>query len=302
MDALDGRLLGHLVRDPLAGTNDLCDAVGLTPNAVRARLRQLRERGILWGTRGVPNPVLFSKTSVVAVYDIPEGGNPPHKDLLEITGVTAASRNYDGRLAAICWIEGPDAPTPPGLDEAMGAGPARRFVEQPIPLAPPGTELSPAKWRVMAELVPDPRLTTSDLADRAGTSSKQARRLRRWLVDGNHLKVETILQEDQAGEVSFHELYIQGPAASEPAIVQSALKESWVISKVNEPLGVLLLCRAEHLGEALASRDRVAGLDGVEHTEIVLGTKFAYDSDGIREMCLRRAEEAWPADGPTGSR
>ncbi len=292
MDAIDGRLLGHLVRDPLAGTKDLCNAVGLTPNAVRARLRELRARGILWGTRGVPNPVLFGKTSVVAVYDIPEGGNPPPEDLLEIGGVTAVSRNYDGRLAAICWLEAPDAATPAGLDGAMGAGPARRFVEEPTPLTPPGIELSPAKWRVMAEVVPDPRLTTSALANRAGTSAKQARRLRRWLVEGNHLKVETVLQEDQAGEVSFHELYIQGPAAAEPAYLQAVLEDAWVISKVDEPEGVLLLCRAEHLGEALASRDRVARLDGVDHVEIVLGTSFAYDSDGVRGMCLRRADEA----------
>lgn len=291
VDTTDGKLLAHLVRDPLAGTGELCQTAGLTPNAVRARLERLRERGILWGARAVPNPILFDRTSVVAVYDVPPDGNPPAEQLIGIQEVTAVSRNYDDRLAAICWLDSPDAPTPSALDERMGAAPIRRFVERTQPLKPPGTVLSATKWRIMAEMIPDPRIGTSTLAKRAGVSPKRARRLREWLRKGHHLKVETIIQEDQGGEAMFYEIYAQGPAATSPQSIQQALATSWVISRVEKPIGVLLLSQASHIGEAIASRDRVAELEGIEHAELVLGVDFRWDPEPIQAMCTAEASE-----------
>lgn len=292
MDETDGKLLAHLVRDPLARTGVLCETVGLTPNAVRARLENLQARGILWGARGVPNPLLFDRTSVVAVYDVPVEGNPPPGTLLEVEEVTAVSENYDGRLAAICWLPGPDADTPVQLDERMGGRPVRRFVERTEPLDPPGRALSTAKWRIMEEMLPDPRIQTSALAEAAGVSPKRARRLRDWLVNGGHLEVETIIQEDQGGEVMFHELYAQGPAAARPERVQDVLAASWVVSRVEQPVGVLLLCQASHLGEAIASRDRVSEVEGIDHAELVLGVEFHWDPRHLQEACRARATEA----------
>ncbi len=292
VDAIDGRLLAHLVRDPLAGTGELCETAGLTPNATRARLERLRERGILWGTRAVPNPVLFDRTSIVAIYETPPDGNPQASRLLDVEDVTAVSRNYDDRLAAICWLEGPDADTPEQLDRLMGAPPTRRFVERSEPLEPPGTVLSATQWTVMAELVPDPRIPTGQLAAQAQISAKRARRLRDWLVRGNHLKVETILQEDQGGETMFCEVYAQGPAAAQPADVQRVLPASWVISRVKQPVGVLLLYQVSHIGEAVAARDRVADLDGIDHAEIVLGVEFHWAPEPLKALCRAKAAEA----------
>ncbi len=292
MDEVDGRIVARLYQDPLASIADLCETAGLTRNAVKARLDRLQEADILRGFATIPNASLFAKTDIVAVYGVPEGGNPASQHVLAIDDVFEMTINHDGKLAALIRLDDPSDGTPTELDRLMGAPPERTFVREAPPLDPPGPVLSPRQWRVIEAMLEDPRASTGTLAEAAGLSRKVVRRLRPALVQGRHVTIQPILLLNRAVGGTLFEIYAQGPAAAEPATLQQVLGPSWPLDRLEEPVGVLVMAQATSLGEAVAARNRVAQLPGIEHAELILAQDHAWDPDMIRAACQAKRADA----------
>lgn len=302
MDEVDGRIVAELMQRPLASVGDLCGAAGLTRNAVKARLARLRECGALAGFSGSPNPALVGRTGLVSVYPAPtpDRPNPPTDKVLAVEDVAFFSINHDGKLAAITYAREASREPPPALNVLMGGAPERTFLMQAPPLDPPGAALSPAQWRVLEAMVPDPRAPASAIAAATGLSAKSARRHREWLVKSGALVVQPLVLEGRDPSGLFYEIYAQGAGMADPTLVQRAIGgRTWILDRLEEPRGVLLLCMGKGLSEAVAALTRAKAAPGVEHAELVLGVEFGWRPERVQGWCreARAAAEKLRAAG-----
>lgn len=290
MDALDGRIVAALMQEPLAPVTKLCEASGLTRNAVKARLARLKEDRVLLGVTGMPNPALFGRTGLVCVHPVTK--NPRLDTVAAVDDVTTITVNHDGKLAVICYLE--DLARPPGaLGDVMGVPPERTFVQHAPPLRPPGAALSRSQWRVVEALVRDARIGPTELARRTGLSRKVAQRHLRFLLDGGHVIPQTWLMSGRTSGAAFYEVYAQGPAAAEPEGVRRALgPRAWVVDRLSEPVGALLLGLADDLGGAIAAHNRVLSMPGIEHAELIFAYEFAWAPERIERWCREAAATA----------
>ncbi len=292
MDAIDGRLIARLMQEPLAPMKALCDVTGLTRNAVRARLERLRGEGILVGFNAMPNAALFGRTGIVAVFPPPAVANPPLEAVLAVEEVVSVSTNHDNVLAAIVYVE--DGKIPEALVRVMGGPPARTFVQRSAPLRPPGAVLSGPQWRVLEALISKPRASLREVSLETGLTAKVIRRHRATLFEGGFAQVQALILSARSNGTTLFEIYVQGPAAREPAAITRSLQPSWIIDRLDEPVGVLLLAMAENVGDAVAAVNKARAIEGVDHAELIFGHDHLWARERIEGWC-RAKRDARPA-------
>ncbi len=176
------------VLDPRVTARALAARVGLSEAGVRARLKGLKERGLLRGSTVHLNPSLFGAS--VAVLDVPvrdpRDSEGLFRDLAVLEGALFARDVMDEterKVSVYLAAESPSALTRrSALLRRLAPGEALR---PPRPYWVPRCERSPSAldWRLLSAVRAEPDGTLADLAERARLSLKTAARRLGALVD-----------------------------------------------------------------------------------------------------------------------
>lgn len=279
VDAADLRIVRALLHDPLASVADVARAVRLGDSATRARVKRLREDGVLDQIAAVPNGRLLGQRYVVALYS-----KGDWREMLRMESVVGCSVNHEGVVAPTCLTTGA---VPDELVARYGE-PERVFVQHDAPLHPAGVVLSDVQWRVLSAFVAEPTATDRRLADATGLAARTVKRHRAAFVRGNHVRMEIDVRGLRGGGALFH-LYVQGPGSHDD-VVRDRLAErlggAWPQQQIAQPRGVLFFCSADDLAAAAAApRFAREELPGVEHAELVVSVEGAYDLQKLASAC-----------------
>lgn len=274
MDAKDFRLLVDLHEDARASYRALGRRVGLTPPAVRDRLRRMEAKGIFRGFWLTPDPQCLGREDLLVLFS----GDRTREDLqsaLKVPEVAWAAWKTDGGLTVQMWPRDAERAVRQ-LSAALGISPAGQTIAEPSAHEP----LSDLDWRIMDALVDDPRMPFGELCERTGLSAKTVRkRLQRMRRGGAVYITPKLGHLGDAGEIVFPLLVAGRVRAPE---VRRVMGDVLLINDTEVPPMKYFLCRASDMGQVTAGLKRLQEMSGVEsaivtvNQELVVNTAFIH--------------------------
>lgn len=284
MDAQDLAILAVLAREPRAPYGDVASRVGLSANAVKARLAGLRDEGVLQGFAVHPAPGVLGfhdgLLSFSNVDDAPGRDEDLLRGLPDVPGVRLVDVSVDHSVhVRIAWRDEADWDR---IERAaislVGKPPAYRHRGPEAPTL----DLAANDRRVVHALLADGRASLKDVAARAGLSFKTAKRRLDHLLDEGIVRVEPILSPAEArkGVLSSTLLVLQEAATLHT--LARALPPHVLLT--GDPAGRLAVVHALHasLRDAAADTSLYAQAPGVERA--------------LASLSTRRHANAWLAD------
>jgi DNA-binding Lrp family transcriptional regulator len=174
--------------DPRVTAREVADRVGLSEAGARARLRSLKEQGLLRGTEVRPNPSLFGATTVMAEVPIQTPGESARlfRDLSDVDGVMFARDILDEEDRKVCVYYVSDTAGATTRRTSL----LRRFsptgeVRGPAPYWIPASSHTPTAldWRLLAVFRRHPDETLARWSTESGVSLKTTARRFDALLD-----------------------------------------------------------------------------------------------------------------------
>lgn len=285
VDAEDFAILAALADSPRAAYAAVGERVGLSGNAVKARLRRLEEQGVLHGFVALPAPPLLGLRegllTFTGVEDAAEREEELLKGLADLPGVRSVDVSLDQSVhARVLFRDGSDWDR---IERAaislVGKPPTLRVQEPP---AAATVEVAAADRRVMQALLADGRLGLKDLSRAAGLSFKTARKRLDALLARGHLRVEPVLSPADAHGAVLASAHLVLEPDAPLALVRRNLPPDVLLT--GWPDGRIQLAHAlrPSLRDARAELLRLAAIPGVERA--------------LPSISSRRHGGAWLAD------
>lgn len=293
VDALDFGLLHELFRDPRASYDALGARVGLSGNAVKARLRRMESEGVLKGFLALPEPGLLGLREGLLVFsgveDLDEREEEVLGGLADVPGVRAAEASMDHSVYV--WVLHRDEEDWERIERAAisltGRPPAWRVASE----APPADDArpAPADLRILRALLADGRRSAKSLARAAGLTFKPLKRRLAALLRDGRVRIEPTLSPAEAhGVVLFRVLLLLAPDADLAATRR--LLPADAVATVEAGRVVSVLLQRPNLRAAREMLRALRALPGVEHAFLQVATHRA--SCGWLEEALARRLEA----------
>lgn len=211
VDGLDVAILQRLFREPRAGYAQLGAAVGLSPNAAKARVARMKVTGLLRGFAAAPDAALLGLADGLLVFTNVEDIGTREQEVLaglpDVPGVRFLDSTLDGSVHV--WVQHRDDADWERIERAavslVGKPPALVLRE---PRREPAATLDATDWRLLRALVPDPRATLKDITRRSGVSFKTAKRRLGALLRDGRVRVEPILSPSDAQGLVVYQLCV----------------------------------------------------------------------------------------------
>lgn len=295
MDAVDFGLVSALARAPRSTYGELGVRVGLSANAVKARVHRLQTDGVLQGFAALPRPSLLGYQEgllmFAAIEDLDEREDEVLRGLAEVPGVRFIDTALDHSVWV--WLLYRDDTDFERIERAaislVGKPPARTVRDDATFGEAPRT-LAPSDWKVLRALQPDGRAPAKDLASRAGLTFKPLkRRLDALLRSGDVRVVPVVSPADASGAMLFRVVAFLRPGRSTLDVPDAVVARE-------APGVVTVLAQRANLREARALHRRVAQMDGVERAHLQIATRRM--ALGWLDDALARAATA-PVAAPT---
>ncbi|MFW9796829.1 MAG: winged helix-turn-helix transcriptional regulator [Candidatus Thorarchaeota archaeon] len=216
MDELDKRILIDLRRNCRISYQELSRKYGISANAIRRRIMNLEESGVISGYSIALSPAMTDTDFLFALLET-DGS----RDEVEMVDEIGSSRNV---LAAAAYTDGVYALVAEynGLQELQELGKFLRTLDG-VQTAELHTfirtwgdkmNLTKTHLRVLEPLLEDPRLPIVEIAQKTGLTARRVRRLIREL--------------EESGAIRFSALAELGAATSLPYIVRITWDEKMV--------------------------------------------------------------------------
>jgi DNA-binding Lrp family transcriptional regulator len=179
---------GRRVIDPTIPAREIAERVKISENGVRARLRDLADRGFLRGKAVTPNPSLFGvRTFVVELpIDTATHSERVFRDLALVEGVIFARDTLDEgeRHVGVYFVSDSDATTTRRTALIRRLSPKGQLSPpHPYFIPPCEQELSPLDWRLLRALSQNPEASMAEIAKILRISLKTAARRYHQLIE-----------------------------------------------------------------------------------------------------------------------
>ncbi|MFW9793831.1 MAG: Lrp/AsnC family transcriptional regulator [Candidatus Thorarchaeota archaeon] len=205
MDELDKRILFDVQHNCRIGYQELSRKYGVSANAIRRRILNLEDSGVIYGYSIVLSPQM-TETDYLFGLLTTDGS----RDEVEMVDEIGSSKNV---IAAAAYTEGKYALVAEyhGLEEQLEVGSFLRKIDSvenaelhPI-LRSWGEKMKLTKThlRVLNPLLEDPRLPIVEVAKRAGLTARRVRRLVRELENSGGLRFVALLELGVASSLPF---------------------------------------------------------------------------------------------------
>lgn len=220
---------GRRVIDPTIPVRAIAEAVGISENGVRARLRGLTERGYLRGRAVTPNPSLFGARVFVAELAVKEAeeAESMFRDLALVDGAIFARDTLDEgeRHVAAYFVSDSDAVAARRTALLRRLSSAGQFRPPRLYAVPACTqELSPLDWRLLEALCRLPDASMAEVARAARISLKTAARRTHQLV-GSKACWWTHGPESEEFPLALVRMDLRDPSVRD-AVVGATLREA----------------------------------------------------------------------------
>lgn len=259
LDEADVAILAELFRDPRAPYASVGARVGLTANAVKARVRRLEGNGVLQGFAAAPAPEVLGMTECLLVFtdvpDLPEREDDVLRSLPDAPGVRYVDVTADG--AVLVWAYARDDADIERLERVavsvVGKPPLR--AERTAPRAP-ATPATASDWRLLRALAPDARRPLRELASASGLSLKTVKRRLSALVESGRVRLEPVLSTSDAAGLVLFTLHVTLRPGATPRDVLALLPPTSIAEPRDAWLNVHVARRTmrEALGDLAALR------------------------------------------------
>lgn len=293
MDTLDVQLLAALARDPRAAYADLGARVGLSANAVKARVRRMRDEGVLQGFAASPAPEVLGMGEGLLVFtevaDLADREEDILRTLPDAPGVRFVDVSVDGTV--LVWAYARDAADWERVERAavsvLGKPPAHAAFR---PCAAP-VEAAPADWRLLRALLPDARASLGDLARRSGLSVRTVQRRLAALLGSGRVRMEPIVSPSEASGLVLFTLHAQLRPGATAADVLRVLPGA-----IAQPTasGVTFHAARPTLREAQGDHRAVRRCPAVERVTFAIATRRRADA-WLEDAIAARLAPAAPA-------
>lgn len=276
MDSKDFRLLVALFSDPRQGYRSLGRGVGLTAPAVRERVHRLETLGVIRGYVATPHPSLFGRENRVALF---QGAFTRDQvaNVLTLPDVVWVAWKYDGGLSVELWTRS-SAGSIAAVSRALHSPVSFETVDTP----PDPRPVSTIDWRILAELVDDPRMSLDSLCVRTHLSAKTVRRHLRALVDDHLLTIQPQLGPlSGSGDLVFT-VTVLGPVPFSE--IRRILGDAALLRRVAEPPAQYVLSRAPSLGDVTSRTATLLGHPEVRTAFVSLNREQLINREWVRKL------------------
>lgn len=270
MDEQDFAILATLSRAPRISYDGLGARVGLSANAVKARVHKMEQEGVLQGFAALPRPSLLSLREGMiqfsGVDDLDAREEEILRGLAEVPGVRFTDTSADHSVWV--WVLYRDDADLERIERAaislIGKPPAREVKSDPVPA---DRALAPADWKVLRALQSDARAPVKALVARAGLSYKPLKRRLDALVRSGDVHLAPIVSPaDASGTLLFRIVAFLAEGTKLPAIPDAILT-------LEAPGVASVLAQRATLRDARALLREVAAMPGVERTHLQIATR-----------------------------
>lgn len=280
MDTRDVALLSALFRQPRAGYAELGARLGLSANAVKARVRRLGAEGVLQGFAVTPAPELLGMGEGLLVFtdvqDIAEREEDILRNLPDAPGVRFVDVGIDGTV--LVWAYARDAADWERVERAavsvVGKAPSRAAFRP----CPASLEAAPTEWRLIRALLPDGRATLGDLARRSGLSAKTVKRRLASLLRAGSIRVEPVLSPSEASGLVLFSMHVQMKPEGRIEDVLRVLPPDAIAQTGVDPTRVTFHVARATQREAQADHRAVRRVAGVGSVVFVIATRRRADA------------------------
>jgi DNA-binding Lrp family transcriptional regulator len=205
LDELDKKILTDLQDNCRISYQELSRKYGISANAIRRRILNLEESGVISGYSIALSPVMTGTDSLFSL--LTTDGSRDEVEMVDAIGasrnVLAAAAYSDGIYALVAEYNGPEElqqlgtflRTLEGVEKAELHTFIRRWGSE--------MKLTKTHLRVLEPLLDDPRLPIVDIAKKTGLTARRVRRLIRDLEEGEALRFVALPELGAAASLPF---------------------------------------------------------------------------------------------------
>lgn len=301
MDRLDFEVLATLYRDPRASYEALGEAVGLTANAVKARVRRLSSDGVLQGFATTPAPELLGLREGLMVFSSVDDLEDREEDILrnlpDVSGVRFVDVTHD--RGVVLWVQHRDEADWERIERAaaslIGKPPAW---DLRLPMGRIDRAMSAADWRIVRALLPDGRLPLKELVRRSNVSPKTAKRRLDQLLGSGALRIEPVLSPSEAEGAVLFSLLVQLKDGSAVSDVLPLLPDTTIVTGTRDSHLAVFHVQRRSLREAQMDHRAVKASPHVERLVFEIATRRRADAWLDEAAALRATHPATPTPPP----
>lgn len=284
----DLRLLGALLRSPLASQAELAAELGVSATAVRNRMKRLEVDGVIRGWIATPAPQTYGRVQWAYSWD---EAQHPLDELLGVPNTVWAASSVLGGSGMMAHLR-EDQIAAWEAEVERRFGPPADVAQVIEPVEP--IVLGPLEWRTLAALVRAPRASLSELAGLAGLSPRVVRARREQLVACGAVRVEPLLRPSRSGALFFHVFVTMvEPGDQETRASVRDLLADRAIPVVDYGVGPYLFARATNVIEQARMLRDLEQMPCVASVRSILNEDFA-QADGRILGWIDEALAAWP--------
>lgn len=293
MDAQDLAILAAFAREPRATYGDVGTRVGLSGNAVKARVRRMTDEGVLRGFPAIPDASVLGLAEGLLVFtgveDLDEREEEILRSLPDAAGVVFVDVAMDH--AVYVWTLHDGAADLDRIERAaislIGKPPTHRVLGEPTP-AP----VQSPDWRVARALLPDARASLKDLATASGLSLKTLKRRLGAILRSGAVRIEPVLSGTEAsGALLFRVIAV---LADEHAPAPDALPADAIVTRAASGRVLVMDLQRATPHDAQAELRRVKSIAGVERAFLQVATRRRFAA-WLDEALAARVAAATPA-------
>jgi Lrp/AsnC family transcriptional regulator for asnA, asnC and gidA len=301
VDELDFQILTQLLEDARRPFDAVGRAVSLSGNAVKARVQNMENEGVLKGFFASPAPALLGMKVGILVFQNVEDLDEREARIVKGMGEIGPVRFMDVTLDRSVMV------SVLYRDEEHFAEIEKRATA--LVGKPPGhclgcpgcateeardLKLSLVDWRIVRSLRRDGRKALKEVVEETGASFKTVKKRLDTLLAKEALHIQPVISTSEASGLVLFNLVVFLESAKFRHAVSSALpKPSWAWP-MDDPPGVHVTLIRPNLKAAKDAHHLVQTLPGVTRAYFKIGTRYVYDGWVDDEIArrIRALEEA----------
>lgn len=205
MDELDKKIIIDLQRNCRISYQELSRKYGISANAIRRRILNLEESGVISGYSIALAPAMTGTDFLFGLLTT-DGS----RDEVELVGAIGASKNVlaaaaytDGFYALVAEYHGPQELQELGTFLRALEGVEKAELHTFIRNWGSEMKLTKTHLRVLEPLLEDPRMPIVDVAQKTGLTARRVRRLIRELEEGEALRFVSLVELGAAASLPF---------------------------------------------------------------------------------------------------
>ncbi len=293
LDEIDKKILNDLEGNCRISYQELSRKYGISANAIRRRILNLEESGVIYGYSIVLSPEMTGTEYLFGL--LKTDGSRDEVEMVDEIGssknVIAAASYTDGMYALVAEYHGPE--------ELLEVGTYLRRIESvekselhTIVRSWDGRmTLTKTHLRVLKPLLKDPRLPIVEVARRANLTARRVRRLVRELEEGGGLRFVALLELGVASSIPFIIRIRWDEKNSEYSDILNWIMKEYSLHywesyiSASEPLLYLLLV-ADDLTQLTEMVRSIRQNELVTHVQVLINTYHKFFSSYRREKLV----------------